>query len=712
MEAASATVGRNSWVRAAQALLWTLIPAGAVMAQTVPFKETTSLSSDATPIESKFSIPQAGTGQYKITLTDVGALLPDPPGAAPLDSVHVVITRDATVVAKLDGNKDKTVAFSTAFFDATPGDYVAHITGKPGPASGSGKVGLSITNVASSSSVLNLSGALVPPQTTQPDFSSYQVEFDVATDADYTLTLADLKFPRAGALENAGAFLLQAGSSLLSACLSIPEVPPACPATKTVHLVAGHYTLVVAGGLLAGADAGVFAIHVESAAGNVLHSRRVELGSVKRVTESALSLPAGNHTLSLKDLLFPAALTAGKAMVATAATATAIVDVTTIDQAFTLAAPAAFDVFAYGTPDATSATGTFIVQVKPASGSAALSTVQAISDPATSARAYAFPIDIATAGTYRTKFGDFQFPVALSGSRIAVVQDGAFAGKTDAATGSSLSLDTPLVAGRASLLVLAKGAGTGALGTSGGTFGLEMALVGATTPLFETTQGIGGLVDVRKASVPADGRYDITLTDLDAPAPFNDLMLVISRGAQKFATLLVGGGSTTANTATYPDFNASVGNYSITLIATPNATEHASTYGLSMLPSPGAPTVTLNATPTTATSGTRVGLTWTSQNATSCVATSSPAGLWSGSKQLNGTDSSEPITAETTFTLRCQDAANRVTEKTVTVSVTAPSNNNGSGGGGGALDWLTIAALTLAGAAHLGRRRRRQMADL
>jgi hypothetical protein len=721
MEAGSAAVERNSWVRAAQVFLWMLIPAGAVMAQTPPFQETTTLSTDADPIESDFSIPQSGAGQYKITLTDLGAKLPDPPagpGKAPLDSVHVVITRGTTVVVKLDGNIDKTVAVSTVLFDATPGTYKAHIAGKPGAATGSGPVGLKITSVASSTTtVLDLSGSLAAPQTTQPDLRSYQTDIDVPADGDYTLTLADLEFPRAGALETAGAFLLQAGAPSLSACLNIPAIPTVCESTQTVHLTAGHYQLVVAGALLSGADAGVFAMQVTSVAtGAVIHSRRVELGTVKRLSESALQLSAGSHTLSFKDLLFPVSLSAGSAMVATGAQSAATVDAVTIDKAFTVPATStAYDVFAYAAPDATAATGSYAVEVKPVSGPVALSVVQAIGDPASTARAFVFPVDLTAAGTYRTKFGDFQFPVALSGSRIAVVQNGAIAGKTDAATGTALSLDTPLVTGRATVIAVAKAAGSGALAQSGGTFGLEMATVGATQPVFEATQGVGGLVSVRKISVTSAGHYDVTIADINAPSTFNDLMLVASRGSQKLFTLVVGSGGSNpqADSATYPDFDATAGNYSFTLIATPNATSHASTYGLSMATSPPAPTLTLTATPATVSSGATVGLSWTSQGATSCTATSSPAAAWSGSKSTSGSDASGPITTATTFTLKCTDSAGRSTEKMASVTVAAQNNDNGGGGGGGAFDWLTVLALTLVGAVHIGRRSRRlQMTDL
>jgi len=41
----------------------------------------------------------------------------------------------------------------------------------------------------------------------------------------------------------------------------------------------------------------------------------------------------------------------------------------------------------------------------------------------------------------------------------------------------------------------------------------------------------------------------------------------------------------------------------------------------------------------------------------------------------------------------------------VTVDIAAQNNDGGGGGGSGALDWLTLAALSLAAGLHLGRRR-------
>src|SRR6185369_17591076 len=144
--------------------------------------------------------------------------------------------------------------------------------------------------------------------------------------------------------------------------------------------------------------------------------------------------------------------------------------------------------------------GSFDVELKPTSGPAALSYIAAMGDVSGSPTAYTFPVDITTAGTYRVKFGDFQFPAKLGASRIAVVQNGVVVGKTDPGTSATLSLDTALVAGRATVVVVVKPAlNGGTLLQTGGTFGLEMALSsGGTQNVLDVTQGVGGLVSVRK----------------------------------------------------------------------------------------------------------------------------------------------------------------------------------------------------------------------
>jgi hypothetical protein len=76
-----------------------------------------------------------------------------------------------------------------------------------------------------------------------------------------------------------------------------------------------------------------------------------------------------------------------------------------------------------------------------------------------------------------------------------------------------------------------------------------------------------------------------------------------------------------------------------------------------------APTVDLQANPTSVTSGGSTQLTWTSTGATSCAA----SGSWSGSKALNGSEMRNNITAASTFTLSCTGTGGTISD---TASVT------------------------------------------
>ncbi|MEJ1964437.1 MAG: hypothetical protein WDO56_23985 [Gammaproteobacteria bacterium] len=704
---------RGKLARAAQVILLALGPIAAASAQaalTPPFEEATSLSSDVDPIESVFNVPQSGAGHYQITLTDLGALRPAALGAAPLDSVHLLVTRGKQVVVSLDGDADKTSPVDTVMFDATPGDYKLHVVGKPGPVTGSGPVGIKIVNVATSNAVVNLSGTLARPPTDDDSVRTYQVELDVPTDGDYEMVLADLAFPHLNTLQ-ASAFLVPAAASAALSCLNVPAVPNVCPSIQTASLTAGHYTLIVVGALTNPAESGLFSVQIRSvAAGTVLYGRTTELGRVKRVSDFSFKLDAGNYSLSLKDLAFPAQLGEVAAVVTRAEQTAALAGSTIGDANFTVAANnTPFDVFSFATADAAAGAGSYSVDVRPAARASVLSVLKTVGDSSGSPSVYTFDADIATAGTYHARLGDFQFPAALSSARMAIVQNSTVAGKTDPATGNAPSLDVPLVVGRATAIVVVKPATLGgSLTQSGGTFGLDLGLAGATQFVLDATQGVGGLVSVRKVSILQAGRYDLTVGDLNFPQTFHDLMVVVSRGSQKLGTVVVGSGASNpqAGSATLTDLDAAAGNYSITLIAQPGAPANAATYSLALAASPPAPTVTLAATPTSVPTGNSTALTWSSQGATSCTATSSPAGAWSGTKAISGTEGSAALSGATSFTLRCTDSAGRTAEKTVSVSISAPENNGGSGGGGGgALDWLSLAALALVGAARLGAAR-------
>ncbi|MGA2779625.1 MAG: S8 family serine peptidase [Steroidobacteraceae bacterium] len=113
-------------------------------------------------------------------------------------------------------------------------------------------------------------------------------------------------------------------------------------------------------------------------------------------------------------------------------------------------------------------------------------------------------------------------------------------------------------------------------------------------------------------------------------------------------------------------------------------------------PAPAAPTLSLSANSIVA--GSSATVTWSSSNATSCVA----SGSWSGSLQTSGSQVETPAAAGSyTYSLTCSNSTGPSPASSVTLTVTtAPS----SGGGGGALDELTLVGLAVLGFALRGRR--------
>ena len=78
------------------------------------------------------------------------------------------------------------------------------------------------------------------------------------------------------------------------------------------------------------------------------------------------------------------------------------------------------------------------------------------------------------------------------------------------------------------------------------------------------------------------------------------------------------------------------------------------------------PTISLSANPTSVASGGTTTLSWTSANATSCVA----SGGWSGNQSVSGSAQSGAITASTTYTLTCNGAGGGAVAR-VTVGISS-----------------------------------------
>jgi uncharacterized repeat protein (TIGR01451 family) len=133
-------------------------------------------------------------------------------------------------------------------------------------------------------------------------------------------------------------------------------------------------------------------------------------------------------------------------------------------------------------------------------------------------------------------------------------------------------------------------------------------------------------------------------------------------------------GSKTLNGSEVRNANASFTTYTIT--CTNSAGVSASdSVSVMVQGDPEPPTVDLRANgsngPITIQSGTQATLSWTSNNATSCQATGGP---WSGTKQLNSSESTQPLTQSTTYTITCSNSVGVTASDSVTINVNQPQN--------------------------------------
>jgi len=108
-------------------------------------------------------------------------------------------------------------------------------------------------------------------------------------------------------------------------------------------------------------------------------------------------------------------------------------------------------------------------------------------------------------------------------------------------------------------------------------------------------------------------------------------------------------------------------------------------------PPPAMPTVTISAAPSTISANGSATLTWSSTDATSCMA----SGAWSGPRPTSGTEGTGALSSTATYTLDCTGSGGTA-QNAVTVTVTAGTvvppggNPQSDSGGGGALGWLTL----------------------
>jgi hypothetical protein len=695
----------KSWKPGALALLFSFaLLWGHACAASSPLLDevhTIAASAQAVPVEHSFAIATAGT--YKVSLVDLGAALTP---TAPLATLKLSITSGSTLVTlTLTGGTTGTqlTGAGNAQFSASPGTYAVHVIGTPGTTAGSGPIGITITNASDNTQVQAYSDTLALPSTNTASSTEAVLDasFSVPATDTYQVTLTDMQLPQS--LTTLTLAIAQEGGSLVmitppggSPASSLAVTPPGATATGSASLQAGVTYRIFAVGQQTGTPvAGLFGVTLSPAAGGaVTYSKTVPVGAVALLGSPMLT--AGTYTLSLADLQFPntstklaqvgAAITLNgqivplsAAPILTATGSGTFVATATTYQVFGVAVPSSSTTVSYP------GTGSYSVALQSANGTAALSVARAVSISGGMFSAYSFDTGVTTSQAYAFNVADFSFPAQFTSLNAVAVQNGVVLGSV-LNTGGSVNV-TPS-GGPMSMLVFAQPSG------SSGLFGVSLA-AGSATAVFETTQAVGSVFDVRKVSIATAGNYLATIGDVGWPAPFSNLEVVITQGSSKIGQI-VGSNSTT--------FAATPGDYYLSVIAQPQtgSTDLAGTYALTVDVAPPGPTITtFQSSPTSVASGGTVTLQWATQNATSC-SLSGGGGFSSTSEPTSGNATSSALTATTTFTLTCTGAGGNTTQS-VTVNITASS---GGHGGGGAIrpDLLALlAAMVLLRAITWGR---------
>lgn len=637
---------------------------------------TVAASSAAVPVERSFTITSSGT--YQITLTDLGAALTPTP--APLSTVKLAITNGSSLVTLTlsgGGTATELTAAGSATFTATPGTYVEHVIGAPTTVGGktvpgSGAIGMSITNTSNSSVIDSYSSTLAFPPNTSATASEAVLDdsFSVTSTGTYQVTLSDMQFPQS--LSTLELLIIQQGGTTPAVTLNSTG---GAPASASASLTAGvTYRIFVVAQQTGTPTAGLFGVNITTGAQSV-YNQTVPLGAVTLLGTPTLT--AGTATLTVADLQYPS----GNPLASSGAAVTQYgqsitTPITTPGSATFTATATAYNVYGLGVATSATAPGSYAVTLTSAAGTPVLDVARAVSTSGGTYNTYSYDTNLTAAGTYTLDVTDFGYPVNLSSVSVAVVQGGKKLGSALSSAGVAASGSATASAGAASVLAFA------ALGTSatGGLFGADLTATGASSPAFETSQGVGQAFALHKVNVTTAGSYQISLTDVGFPASFQNLAVIVTRGTSNVAEVF-GGGSQI--------ISAVSGNYDVNVVAQPGGSDSAGTYAVSFATAPPAPVISsFVSTPTSVASGGTVTLSWASTNSTSCTL-SGGGGFSNTSEATSGSATSTALTAATTFTLTCTGSGGN-TSQTASVTIDSPSSSSHSGGGALGVDFLAV----------------------
>jgi hypothetical protein len=614
---------------------------------------------------SQFSFTAATAQALTVTLTDFQV-------PAAFTSLQVAVTVGNTLVGSASVNPSTHTA--TLPVPAAAGNYTLNVIGTPAivapSTQGSGSFGVCVAPASNATSCIaadSFSGNIQTPATTPTGTSTLNTVFTSTVAGTYTVTLTDDAFPAPLTLVQAAIF--QGATPVQTGILAGTITTPV---TTSVTLPAANtsYQLLVAATANASVQAGLYAILITDPSGNPVFNSTQPVGTLPAATIVDNTSTQGLN-LTLTDFVYPAAL-AGEGVAVTEGS-TSLAQLTAQGSLSNVMAPAgSISIWQYGLAGAQP--GVYSVNLSSTTaGTSLFSATKVINPGGVTGQSYAFAVNLPSAGTYTLVANDFQFPLALQSLSPTVAQNGAVLAQSSAGSFTA-------AAGYVVVVVDAVPPQNG-----NGIFGVTVETSG-TTPqiLLDQTQAVGGVFSTNSVTVPTSGSYAVTLTDLEFPAAFDNLAVVLSSGSQVLGKIY---GSGTFSVAATP------GPYVLTFVATPNSAATNSqgaaitpNYGLySILMATSAPTVKFSASAASVPAGQTVQLTWSSTNATSCTA--GGASGWSGSETTSGS-TAVIINANVTLTLTCTGAGGSASQSVMVATTAATSS-----GGGGGVDWWMLAVL-------------------
>jgi hypothetical protein len=633
--------------------------------------ETRLVAAPGSPTTTQLSFNIPAAQDLVVTLTDLQI-------PAALVSAGVVIAQGATLAGTAQLAAPATSA--TVSLPAATGDYTLFVFGQPNAGFSVGTFTVCVAPKTSPSNCIqsaSLAGNITAQSTANdPTVSTFSSSLQVTTAGSYTFNFQDLQFPVA--LRSAPNLALFQGSTPIQLGIT---------AGSAISLSPGTYTLLAIAQADQSIKSGLFGITIVGPGSASVLDASVPVGLTNN-PPPFLNATAQSVTLKVIDYGFPGPLASASALLT--AGGSALGKASAAGGAMSFPAPAGdLQLWTYAAVGATP--GTFSADV---SGTADLYTTAQGVQPAGSAYAYAFVSPPLAAGPYQATAADLQFPSQLNGLSFAVAQNGAIVQQST----SAASINFSATAGSVILLVGAQTPSSGSA-SGNGLFDINLQTTGASAQLvYDKTQSVSStaaLFDAQTLNLGTSASFDASLADLQFPAAFSNLALVISRGSQVLGKIYGGG---------IFSFPGSTGSYQLTFVATPGANQATppvnqqfGLYGVSIVFS--APVVNLSSSVASAATDTPITLTWSSTNASSCTAS---GGNWTGSKAAGGGTEVIILSATTTYTLTCTGTGG---VKAQSVTVTATPKASSSGGGGGALDASLLALLGVALVA--GRIRRR-----